>query len=267
MTLRPIRSMLYVPATSARALAKVHALPCDAIIFDLEDAVTPARKTEALETLVAHLRTVDHGRRLRLVRVNTVADLPALADVPMDGIVLPKIRTAELPDTPHPLWPMMETPEAILNAAAIAAHPAVAGLILGTNDLERALHLRPRPDRPGLIHALSACVLAAKAAGKPVLDGVHSAFRDLDGLRAEAEHARDLGFDGKTLIHPAQIDAVNDVFTPSGAEVDLARRQIAAHEAAEAGGNAVAVVDGRIVEALHVDTARRTLALIDALRT
>lgn len=265
MHTRPLRSALYVPATNARALDKARTLPCDAIIFDLEDAVSPALKDKARADLIQALRDMDFGHRLRLVRVNDEADMAALAGVPLDALVLPKVRSADLPDSPHPLWVMMETAPAILNAPAIAAHPKVGGLIMGTNDLERELHLRPRPDRLGLIHALGACVLAAKAAGKPILDGVHTAFRDVEALKIEAEQGLDMGFDGKTVIHPAQLEVVNSVFTPSAASVDLARRQIAAHEEAERRGSAIAVVDGRIVEALHVDIARRTLALADAI--
>ncbi|MDB6452367.1 HpcH/HpaI aldolase/citrate lyase family protein [Falsirhodobacter sp. 20TX0035] len=267
MPIRPLRSALYVPATNARALEKARTLPCDAIIFDLEDAVSPDRKDEARAHLIAALRTTDYGHRLRLVRVNDATDIDALADVPLDALVLPKVRSADLPDSPHPLWVMMETAQAVLNAPAIAAHPRVEGLIMGTNDLERELHLRPRPDRLGLIHALGACVLAAKAAGKPILDGVQAAIHDRTALRHEAEQGLDLGFDGKTVIHPAQLEVVNEIFRPSAAEVDLARRQIAAHAAAEREGSAIAVVDGRIVEALHVAMARRTLALNDAIES
>lgn len=265
MTVRPLRSMLYIPATSGRALQKARSLPCDAIIFDLEDAVAPDRKAEALASLKKILRDTDHGHRLRLVRVSSASDLEELSDVPLDGVLLPKVTGPDLPETPHPLWVMMETAQAVLRAEAIAAHPRVQGLIMGTNDLERELHLRPRPGRPGLLHALGTCLLAAKAANKPVIDGVHSAFRDTDALRIEAEQARDLGFDGKSVIHPVQLDIVNEAFSPSMAEVDLAKRRIDAHAAAEANGEAVAVVDGEIVEALHVIMARRTLALAEAI--
>jgi len=264
MTVRLLRSALYVPATNARALEKAQGLPCDAIIFDLEDAVSPTRKEEARDCLAHALRTLDYGARFRIVRVNGSDDLGELADLPLDALLLPKVQSADLPDASHPLWVMMETAQSVLHAAAIAAHPRVQGLVMGTNDLMREMHLRERPDRLGLQYALGACVVAAKAAGKPILDGVHAALRDADGLRTEAEQGRDMGFDGKTVIHPTQLGIVNAAFTPDMDEIDLARRQIAAHEAAEAGGNAVAVVDGRIVESLHVDMARRTLALARA---
>ncbi|WP_249218778.1 HpcH/HpaI aldolase/citrate lyase family protein [Falsirhodobacter algicola] len=260
MTDRPLRSALYVPATQPRALEKARTLPCDAIIFDLEDAVAPARKEEAQRTLIQTLRTADYGHRMRIVRVNGPEDLPAFADVPVDALLLPKLRGPDLPPSVHPLWAMIETAEAVLNVAAIAAHPAIAGLVMGTNDLMKDLHLPERPGRPGLIHALSASVLAARAARKPVLDGVHTALHDADGLRAEAQQGRDLGFDGKTVIHPAQIAAANAAFGPSADEIALARRQIEAHAAVEAAGQGVAVVDGRIVEALHADIARRILS-------
>ncbi|WP_128253306.1 HpcH/HpaI aldolase/citrate lyase family protein [Falsirhodobacter deserti] len=265
MTARLLRSVLYVPATNLRAMAKARDLPCDAIIFDLEDAVTHARKNEARALLGEALRGNDYGRRLRLVRVNTAADIPALADLPMDGIVLPKVVSADLPDAPCPLWVMMETVLAVLNAPAIAAHASVAGLILGTNDLARELRLPDHPDRLGLHHALGTCVLAARAAGKAVIDGVHTSITDTDALVKEARQGRDMGFDGKTVIHPSQIAPVNEVFSPSAEAVALARAQIVAHEEAEARGDGVAVMKGRIVEALHVEMARRTLALHEAI--
>jgi (3S)-malyl-CoA thioesterase len=277
--LRPLRSLLYLPASNARALDKARELPCDGIIFDLEDAVAPAEKPAARAALASALAEGGFAPRLRLVRINALDtvwgpdDARAAASMDCDGVLLPKVNgPADLdalavlvPD--RPLWAMMETPAAILNAAAIAAHPRLAGLVLGTNDLIKDLGARVRPDRLALMHSLQTCVLAARAAGVPVIDGVYNAFRDDAGLAAECAQGRDMGMDGKTLIHPAQVAVANAAFAPSAEEVDLARRQIAAFEAAEAAGQGVAVLDGRIVENLHVVAARRILALADAITT
>lgn len=276
-TPRPTRSLLYIPASNARAMDKARNLPCDGIIFDLEDAVAPAEKPAARAALAAALADGGFGHRLRLVRINAldtdwgVEDARMAARLDCDGVLLPKVNgpadldcLADLCPVPA-LWAMMETPAAILNAPAIAAHPRLAGLVLGTNDLLKDLGARFRPDRLALLQALQASVLAARAAGVAVVDGVYNAFRDDDGLRAECEQGRDLGMDGKSLIHPAQIAIANAAFAPSADEVDLARRQIAAFEAALAAGQGVAVLDGRIVENLHVATARRVLELAGAV--
>ncbi|WP_062762359.1 CoA ester lyase [Falsirhodobacter sp. alg1] len=273
MPVRPLRSILYIPASNPRALEKARTLPCDGIIFDLEDAVSPTGKDTARDTLVPALRDTDYGHRLCLVRINPPdtsdgkADLAALAMLPIDGILLPKVSTPEdlEVEPPHPLWIMIETAKAVLNAAALAAHPRVAGLVMGTNDLQRELMIRDRPDRLGLLHALGQTILAARAAGKPVLDGVHTAYRDIAGLQAECEQGRDLGFDGKTLIHPAQLDVANTVFSPTIHDVERARAEIAAHAEATARGEGIAVHDGRIVENLHVAIAQRTIALAEAI--
>lgn len=273
--IRPYRSVLYLPASNARALEKARGLPVDAVILDLEDAVAPAEKPAARGALAAALG-LDWGRRARLVRINGLdtewgeADARALAKGP-DGVLIPKVgspadldRAAGLiPDTP--LWAMMETVAGMLNATAIAAHPRLAGMVMGTNDLGHELGIRPRADRRGVMTSLGLCLLAARAHGRVILDGVYNAFRDEAGLLAECAQGRDLGFDGKTLIHPAQIGPANTVFGPSAGEIDLARRQIAAFAEAEAEGRGVAVLDGRIVENLHVETARRTLALAEAI--
>jgi (3S)-malyl-CoA thioesterase len=153
----------------------------------------------------------------------------------------------------------------MLNAAAIAAHPLLQGMVMGTNDLAKELQVRFRPDRLPLMAGLGQCLLAAKAEGIIIVDGVYNAFKDAEGLAAECEQGRDMGFDGKTLIHPAQVDVANAAFAPSEAEIDLSRRQIAAFEEAEAAGQGVAVVDGKIVENLHVATAREILAKADAI--
>ncbi|QBX34741.1 CoA ester lyase [Paracoccus liaowanqingii] len=267
---RPYRSVLYIPAANARAMEKARGLAADAIIFDLEDAVAPDAKPAARAALAEALAQ-DYGPRARIVRINALTsawgeeDARACADLPADAVLIPKVdgpadldRVAALiPDTP--LWAMMETPLGMLNAAAIAAHPRLQGMVMGTNDLAKELGSRTRPDRLPMMAALGLCLLAAKAHGVVIVDGVFNAFKDEDGLRAECEQGRDMGFDGKTLIHPAQLDIANAAFAPTEDEIALARRQIEAFEAAGAQGQGVAVVDGRIVENLHVDTARQTL--------
>jgi (3S)-malyl-CoA thioesterase len=279
MDTRPYRSVLYIPGSKERALDKATTLDVDAIIFDLEDAVAPDEKAAARGTLAAALADKDYGRRLRIVRINALdtewgrADAEAVRGMACDAVLLPKVDGPEQIEAlaaitgDLPVWAMMETPRAMLNAAAIAAHPKLAGFVMGTNDLAKDLQTRFRSDRLPLLTALSLCVLAAKAEGIVIVDGVYNAFKDEDGLRAECEQGRDLGMDGKTLIHPAQVAIANTVFAPSEAEIDLARRQIAAFEAAEAAGQGVAVVDGRIVENLHVVTARQTLAKAEAIGT
>ncbi len=276
---RPYRSALYIPGSKDRALDKARGLPVDVILFDLEDAVSPDAKVAARDTLYAALADDGYGARLKIVRINGLdtqwgaADAAAVAAMNCDAILLPKVdgpadvdALAKLvPDLP--IWAMMETPQGVLNAAAIAAHPRIAGFVMGTNDLAKDLNSRTRA---ALMTSLQLCLLAAKAAGIVALDGVYNAFKDEDGLRAECAEGRDMGFDGKTLIHPAQVAIANAAFGPTEDEIDLARRQIAAFEAAEAEGQGVAVVDGRIVENLHIVTARATLAkaaIIAALET
>ena len=273
---RPYRSALYIPGSKDRALDKARGLPVDVILFDLEDAVAPDAKVAARDTLHAALAGGGYGSRLRIVRINGLdtewgrADAAAVAAMDCDAILLPKVNgtddvdalAALVPDLP--IWAMMETPQGILNAPDIANHPRIAGFVLGTNDLAKDLNSRTR----AALHAsLQLCVLAARAAGIVVLDGVYNAFKDEDGLRAECTEGRDMGFDGKTLIHPAQVAITNEIFGPTEDEIDLARRQIAAFEAAEAEGQGVAVVDGRIVENLHIVTARATLAKAAAIAT
>lgn len=271
---RPYRSALYIPGSKDRALDKARGLPVDVILFDLEDAVAPDAKAPARETLAAALVAGGYGPRLKIVRINGLDttwgadDAAAVATMACDAVLLPKVNGPEdvdalaalVPDLP--IWAMMETPQGILNAAAIAAHPQIAGFVLGTNDLAKDLNSR---GRAALMTSLQICMLAAKAAGIVALDGVYNAFKDEDGLRGECAEGRDMGFDGKTLIHPAQIAIANAAFGPTKDEIDLARRQIAAFETAEAQGQGVAVVDGRIVENLHIVTARATLAKSDAI--
>ena len=274
---RPLRSVLYIPGSKPRALEKARNLPVDAIIFDLEDAVTADEKDAARETLTDALATGGYGTRMRIVRINGLetqwgqADAIAASKMGADAILLPKVsKPADLDalaaftgDTP--LWAMMETPAGMLNAAAIAAHGKLQALVMGTNDLAKELNTRARADRLPLQAGLGLCVLAAKAHGRAIIDGVYNAFKDDAGLEVECAQGRDMGFDGKTLIHPAQIDVTNLAFSPSEAEIDLAQRQIEAFDAVEASGQGVAVVDGKIVENLHVATARALLAQAAAI--
>lgn len=274
MHTRPTRSALYIPGSKDRALDKARNLPVDVILFDLEDAVAPDAKIAARDTLFAALAGGGYGPRQRIVRINGLdtqwgrADAAAVAAMDCDAILLPKVNStadvdalaALVPDLP--IWAMMETPQSVLNAAQIAAHPRMAGFVMGTNDLAKDMGSR---GRPALMMALQMCLLAAKAAGIVALDGVYNAFQDDDGLRAECAEGRDLGFDGKTLIHPAQIAIANAAFGPTTDEIALAHRQIAAFAEAAAQGQGVAVVDGKIVENLHIVTAKATLAKAEAI--
>jgi (3S)-malyl-CoA thioesterase len=266
---RPFRSVLYIPASKVRALEKAQGLATDAIIFDLEDAVAVEEKAAA-RGMLADALAQDYGARFRIVRVNGLDTEWGREDAAMvggaDAVLLPKVNSAADVEAlaalvgDMPIWAMMETPLGILNASEIAAHSQLRGMVMGTNDLAKDLNCRFRPDRGPLITSLQMCLLAARAHGVVAIDGVYNAFKDDDGLRMECEQGRDMGFDGKTLIHPAQLAVANGVFAPSEAEVDLARRQIAAFEEAEAAGQGVAVVDGKIVENLHIVTAQQTLA-------
>ncbi len=269
---RPWRSVLYIPGSKERALVKARSLPVDAIIFDLEDAVAPDEKAQARQTLADALAEGGYGSRVRIVRVNGLdtawgaEDAAAVAGMECDAVLLPKVEAPDdierlvalIPDLP--VWAMMETPGGCLNAAAIAPHPKLQGFVMGTNDLAKDLGARGRPDRLPMMTALQMCLMAARSNGLVCVDGVYNAFRDAEGLRAECEQGRDLGMDGKTLIHPAQVEITNQVFGPSAEDLALARRQIEAFDEAVARGEGVAVLDGKIVENLHVATARATLA-------
>jgi len=277
MTVRPFRSALYIPGSKERALDKARSLPVDAILFDLEDAVAPDEKANARVTLAAALTGGGYGERYKIVRMNGLEtewgadDAAAIAEMDCHAVLVPKVNSeadinAAVERVPgKPVWAMMETPLAVINAAGIAAHPAVEGFVLGTNDLAKDLGTRKAPRREPLLYALQACLMAARAHGVIALDGVYNAFKDDEGLAGECEQGRDMGYDGKTLIHPAQIEITNRIFAPTEAEIDLARRQIAAFDEAIAKGQAVAVVDGKIVENLHIVTARATLAKAEAI--
>lgn len=283
MDCRPFRSVLYIPASKERALAKAAEVPADAIIFDLEDAVAPDEKAGARATLSRALAETGFGRRALLIRINALGtdwgegDLAALAGTRPEAILLPKVdgpaqiealarRLDARPETAETrIWAMIETCAGVLNAAAIARAPRMAGFVMGTNDLVKELGCRPGPDRAPLMVALQTCLLAARAAGIVAVDGVFNAFRDAAGLEHECRQGRDLGFDGKSLIHPLQVEIANRIFAPEPEALDLARRQIAAHAEALARGEGVAVVDGSIVENLHIVAARRLLARAEAI--
>ena len=277
MRARPYRSVLYIPGSKTRALDKARGMAVDAIIFDLEDAVSVEEKANARATLAAALSEGGYGPRMRIVRINGLdtewghQDARAVVEMRPDAVLLPKVNSADDLDAlaeitgDLPIWAMMETPQGMLRAEEIAAHPKLAGFVMGTNDLAKDLQCRFRADRLPLMASLGLCLLAAKAHGVVIVDGVYNAFKDDDGLRSECQQGRDLGMDGKTLIHPAQVAIANEVFAPSGEDIDLAGRQIAAFEEAEAKGQGVAVVDGRIVENLHVATAREILAKAEAI--
>lgn len=281
---RPRRSVLYMPGSNARALEKGRALPADGLILDLEDSVAPEAKIEAREQIASALDAGGYGEREIGIRSNAldtdwgVDDLKAIAKMKGHAAVLPKVETAAAvqhaadildaagaPDD-FAIWCMMETPLGILNAREIAfAHPRVGCLVMGTSDLAKDLRCRHTPDRLPFLYALEACILAARAAGIAILDGVHLDLSDDAGFRASCEQGRDIGMDGKTLIHPKTIGIANEVFAPSEDEVAWSRKIIAAHAEAAAAGKGVVVVDGKLVENLHVAEAERLVAMADAI--
>ena len=276
---RPRRSVLFMPGSNARALEKARTLPADALVLDLEDAVAPEMKGQARAQVLAAVRAGGYGLRELVIRVNALGtpwgrdDLAAAATAGADAVLLPKVESVEtvsaamaaLGSGPA-MWCMLETPRGILNAASIAAaSPRVTALVMGTSDLTKDLHARATRDRLPLLTSLQLCVLAARAAGIAALDGVHLDLDDEAGFAAACRQAADFGFDGKTLIHPKQVAIANEVFAPAASDLDWARRVIAAHTEAVASGRGVVLLDGRLIENLHVDDARRVLALADAI--
>jgi citrate lyase subunit beta / citryl-CoA lyase len=286
-TLRPRRSVLYMPGANARALEKAESLPADALILDLEDAVAPDAKAEARVRVCEAAASGRYGRREVAIRVNGLGtpwhddDLQAAAAAGAAAVVVPKVDSADAvhaiekaleaggaPDGTA-IWAMVETPVAMLHAEEVArASERLTVLVMGTNDLAKELQAEHVPGRQPLLAGLGLALLAARATGKVILDGVYNDIKDAEGFEAECVQGRQMGFDGKTLIHPSQLEPCNRVFAPTADEVDRARRIIEAFEQAEAEGRGVVTVDGRMVENLHVDQARRTLAVtaaIDAL--
>ncbi|MEL7025598.1 MAG: CoA ester lyase [Pseudomonadota bacterium] len=276
---RPLRSVLYIPGSKARALEKAKTLPADAIIFDLEDAVAPDEKTAARSLLAETLTQGAYGARTILLRVNGLDtpwgadDLAAAKGMAVDAVLLPKVNgpadidAAKDIASDNRFWAMVETAEGVLNAQAIAAHSDLDGFVLGTNDLAKELGCEPGTDRLPLMTSLQMSLLAARAAEISCIDGVFNAFKDEAGLEAECAAGRAMGMDGKTLIHPAQIEIANRAFAPSSEDIDHANKVIAAHEAALEAGEGVAVLDGRIVENLHVESAQKTLARAQAIKS
>ncbi|HZH26649.1 MAG TPA: CoA ester lyase [Azospirillaceae bacterium] len=283
-SVRPRRSALYMPGSNPRAIEKARGLPTDVVILDLEDAVAPDAKDAARAQVAAAVRDGGFGRREVVVRVNGLdtpwgfEDLRAAAQCGADAVLLPKVEGADgicraiavlaasgAPDH-QAVWCMMETPLAFLNAREIAAaHPRLAALVMGTSDLAKDLHAAHTRDRLPMVTSLGLCLLAARAYGLAALDGVHIDLDDAEGLALSCRQGAELGFDGKTLIHPKQLDAANTAFAPGEAEVARARRIIQAHAEALAQGKGITLVDGKLVEALHVAEARRLVALADAI--
>jgi citrate lyase subunit beta / citryl-CoA lyase len=284
LSTRPRRSVLFVPGATPRALEKARTLPADGVIFDLEDAVAPAGKDAARASVAAALNAGGYGPRELVLRVNPLdtpwgeADLAIAADLPIDAVLLPKVESAEMvrlaidqldaqgAPSELALWCMIETPLGVLAAAQIAAaSPRLGALVLGTSDLTKDLHASEAIDRWPLLTALGLVLLAGRAHHRAVLDGVHLGLDDAEGFAASCRQGRELGFDGKTLIHPSQIGPANAVFSPTAEELARARHIITAYEEAAGTGRGAVRIDGRLVEALHVEEARRTLALAEAI--
>ncbi len=281
---RPRRSMLFMPASNARALEKAKGLPADGLIFDLEDAVAPEAKAEARTQAAAAVASGDYGGRDLVVRINGLDtawwrdDLKAVVPNHPFAILIPKV---ESPDAIHKveeeitwhsanpdmeIWAMIETPKGFLNAGEIAtASDRLTTWVVGTNDLVKDLRAKHTRDRQPVITALGLALLHARANDLTILDGVYSNFRDEDGFAFECGQAKDLGFDGKTLIHPAQVEVANSTFAPSAEELTLARRMLEAFDEAKAAGKGVAVLDGRMIEELHLIEARRMVAMAEAI--
>ncbi len=278
MSLRPRRSALYMPGANARAMEKARTLPADVVILDLEDAVAPDSKGQARALVIEAVRAGGYGRREVVVRANGLDtpwgadDLAAIADLPVDGVLLPKIETARQVEAARkylpgdlPVWIMVESPRAVLRLDETVGACEATTLVMGTSDLVKELRARHTSARHEVLAALSHCVLVARAHDRTILDGVHLDFRNQESFRQACEQGRDLGFDGKTLIHPSQVDIANATFGPSPEDVEHAHRVIAAAKEAERSGKGVAVLDGKLIENLHVAEARRVLEYAAAL--
>lgn len=282
MTLRPRRSVLYMPGSNARALEKARTLDADSLVLDLEDAVAPDQKEAAREQVLAAVTAGGYGHREMVVRVNAFDtrwgrdDIVAFAGAPIAALCLPKVESAEEVNavvqllkqekSTLKLWLMAETPRGILNIDEICgAHERVEVIVMGTSDLAKELRVPHTPDRLGLQTSLQLCVLAARAHGLDILDGVYLDIKDDAGFAVACDQGVALGFDGKTLIHPSQLERANIAFAPAPEVIDRARRILDAWREAEAEGKAVAVVDGKLVENLHVAEAERHLAIYEAI--
>jgi len=286
--IRPRRSLLFMPGSNARALEKARNLPADGIILDLEDSVAPDAKAMARDQIAQAIAAKEFGKREVLIRVNALDSPWWIDDVTMagkaapDGILVPKIssvrdlnaiadRLADInADTSIQVWVMIETARGVLHAEEIAAasrdaETRLAGFVFGPNDISRETRIKMQPGRAAMIPMITHCILAARAHGIEILDGPYSDFSNVDGFALECAQARDLGFDGKTLVHPGQIVACNAIFTPPAEEVAHARKIIAAFERPENASRGAIQLDGQMVERLHADMARRTIAIADAI--
>ena len=283
MSVKPRRSVLYMPGSNDRALEKARILPADVLLLDLEDAVAPEQKIKARKLVMGAVNSGGYGERELVIRVNGLdtewgeEDVREVARLPVAAICLPKVESAAqvraisaslrnagaAPEIS--IWAMIETPKGVLNVQEIAAADArLAVLLMGTSDLAKDMRMPHTPDRIGFVPSLSYCVVAARANGLDIVDGVHLDLEDAAGFKQVCEQGRNLGFDGKSLIHPSQIDTANKVFGPSAEDVERAKKIIDAWKVTAASGKAVVVVDGKLVEVLHVEEARRTLAIAEA---
>jgi len=284
-SVRPRRSVLYMPGANTRALEKARSLPADALIFDLEDAVAPDAKEAARANVVAAAQSKGYGKREIAIRCNGLstpwgkADIAAIARSGADAVLVPKVETAaevasvvaQLDAAGAPksmaVWAMMETPKGILRADEVAgSHPRLTLFVMGTNDLVKDMRARHTPMRLPMVTALGLGMLAARAHGLTILDGVYNDIQDVEGFRAVCQQGLEMGFDGKTLIHPSQVEPCNEVFAPSAAELDMAGKIVTAFKSAQAEGKGVVTVDGRMIENLHVEQAERALALATAIK-
>jgi len=286
IAIRPRRSVLYMPGSNARALEKAKTLPADALILDLEDAVAPDAKASAREQVCGAVKAGGYGPREVIIRANGLDtpwgrdDILAAAAARPDGILIPKVSNPETlqevgkllagaPDNIR-VWAMVETPAAMLDIARISAaardrSTRLACFVMGTNDLAKETRARFVPGRAPMLPWLSLALTAARAEGLDILDGVYNNISDMDGFRAECEQGRDFGFDGKTLIHPTQVEPANEIFAPPAAEVEWARKIIAAFQLPENAGKGVLSVDGKMVEILHAEMGKRVVAVADAI--
>jgi citrate lyase subunit beta/citryl-CoA lyase len=288
MTIRPRRSVLYMPGSNARALEKAKTLPADGVILDLEDAVAPDAKATARNQVVAAVKAGGFGAREVFIRINGLDtpwfadDLAAAAAAAPDAILIPKVSTPEQPeqigarllsmraDLRTRIWAMIETPTAIFNVREIAAtardsETRLTGFVLVLNDVAKETRARQVPGRAPMVPWIATCLLAAREYGLDILDGVYNDLANAEGFKAECMQARDFGFDGKTLIHPNQIEPCNAVFSPAPDEVAVARKMIAAFDLPENKEKGVVQIDGRMVERMHAEMARRTVAIADAI--
>ena len=276
-----LRSVLYMPGINQKAMDKALNLDCDAVVLDLEDAVEVSKKEDSRQLVIRQIENNDYGPRVVVVRVNDLGtkwgeqDVAAVANLPIQAILVPKVsdirdisRMADLLNrlgSELPIWIMVETPLAIININELARQPRVTALVMGTSDLVVDLCAEHLEERQNISYALQRSIIAARAFGKKILDGVHLDFRDLDSLRNVCRLGKSMGFDGKTLIHPDQIPVANDAFSPSEAELDKAKRVIDAWRSAQTRGSGVVEVDGTLVESLHVEEAKRLISFFSEI--